>query len=96
MLNRGMFASVTDEWETPREFFDALNSVYCFELDVCATRANAKRKRYFTKMVARLCDSSRRRYMSYADARGFRERDPLRSHPRWQCSGIINSKRRRI
>ena len=25
-LNRGMFTSVTAEWETPREFFDAVNA----------------------------------------------------------------------
>jgi phage N-6-adenine-methyltransferase len=48
-LNRGMFTSVTDEWETPREFFDAVNEVFHFSLDVCATRTNAKCGRYFTK-----------------------------------------------
>jgi phage N-6-adenine-methyltransferase len=48
-LNRGMFTSVTDEWETPREFFDAVNAVYHFDLDVCATHVNAKCKCYFTK-----------------------------------------------
>jgi phage N-6-adenine-methyltransferase len=44
-----MFTSVTDEWETPREFFDAVNAVYRFDLEVCATHANAKCGRYFTK-----------------------------------------------
>jgi phage N-6-adenine-methyltransferase len=48
-LNRGVFTSVTDEWGTPREFFDAVNEVYRFNLDVCATSANAKCGRYFTK-----------------------------------------------
>jgi phage N-6-adenine-methyltransferase len=48
-LNRGMFSSVSDEWETPREFFDALDAVFHFTLDVCATRDNAKCKRYYTK-----------------------------------------------
>jgi hypothetical protein len=23
-MNRGMFSSASDEWETPREFFDAM------------------------------------------------------------------------
>jgi phage N-6-adenine-methyltransferase len=50
-LNRGMFTSVTDEWETPREFFEAVDKVYHFDLDVCATHANAKCERYFTKEV---------------------------------------------
>jgi phage N-6-adenine-methyltransferase len=44
-----MFTSVTDEWETPREFFDAVNAIYHFDLDVCATHANTKCKQYFTK-----------------------------------------------
>ena len=48
-LNRGMYTSVTDEWETPREFFDAVNETFHFSLDVCATSANAKCGRYFTK-----------------------------------------------
>ena len=48
-LNRGMFTSKTDEWEMAREFFDALNAVFHFTLDICATHANAKYGRYFTK-----------------------------------------------
>jgi len=48
-LNRGVFTSVSDEWETPREFFDAVNAAFHFDLDVCATNANAKCKRYFTR-----------------------------------------------
>ena len=48
-LNRGMFTSVTDEWETPLEFFDVVNAVYHFDLDVCATHVNAKCRQYFTK-----------------------------------------------
>jgi phage N-6-adenine-methyltransferase len=48
-VNRGMFSSASDEWETPREFFDAVNAVFRFTLDVCATRDNAKCERYFTK-----------------------------------------------
>jgi phage N-6-adenine-methyltransferase len=48
-LNRGMFSSASDEWETPQDFFDAVDAVFHFTLDVCATRANAKCERYFTK-----------------------------------------------
>jgi phage N-6-adenine-methyltransferase len=44
-----MFSSSSDEWETPRGFFDAVNAVYRFGLDVCATHANAKCERHFTK-----------------------------------------------
>ena len=49
-LNAGMFSSVSPEWETPRALFDQLDKRYGpFTLDVCATHANAKCKRYFTE-----------------------------------------------
>jgi len=48
-MNQGMFSSSSDEWETPREFFDAVNAAFRFDLDVCATNGNTKCKRYFTK-----------------------------------------------
>jgi phage N-6-adenine-methyltransferase len=49
MMNKVHFSSATDLWETPQDFFDALNREFGFELDVCATPENAKCKRYFTK-----------------------------------------------
>lgn len=42
------FSSKTDMHETPREFFEALNSEFRFELDVCATPDNAKVQEYYT------------------------------------------------
>lgn len=48
-MNKGMYSSATDEWETPKELFNKLDAVYHFELDVCATKANAKCARYFTR-----------------------------------------------
>jgi phage N-6-adenine-methyltransferase len=39
----------TTEWETPQELFDQLNELYHFDLDPCATKENAKCKRYYTK-----------------------------------------------
>lgn len=39
----------TDEWETPQKFFDELDAQYHFTLDPCATAANAKCPRFFTK-----------------------------------------------
>ena len=44
-----MFSSKTDLWETPQEFFDALDEEFHFELDVCATNENAKCDCYFTR-----------------------------------------------
>jgi len=43
------FSSKTDNWETPQDLFDKLNEKYHFNLDPCATKENAKCKRYFTK-----------------------------------------------
>lgn len=37
-----MFGKASDEWETPQDFFDALDAEFGFALDVAATRANTK------------------------------------------------------
>lgn len=43
------FSSATDLWATPQAFFDKLNSIHNFTLDVCATDENAKCKNYITE-----------------------------------------------
>lgn len=43
------FSSQTDLWATPQSFFDKLNAIFDFQTDVCATPANAKCARYFTR-----------------------------------------------
>lgn len=48
-MNKGLFSSMTAEWETPQDLFDRLNAVFSFELDVCATPENAKCARFYTK-----------------------------------------------
>jgi phage N-6-adenine-methyltransferase len=48
-LNRGMFSSASEEWETPQKFFDAVDAVFHFTLDVCAAHDNAKCDRYYTR-----------------------------------------------
>lgn len=49
MNNEMMFSSKTDEWETPQEFFDALNAEFHFTLDVCSTDQNAKCAKHYTR-----------------------------------------------
>lgn len=44
-----MFSSKTDLWETPQDFFDALDSEYHFGTDVCALPENAKCRNYYTQ-----------------------------------------------
>lgn len=46
-----MFTSNSDNWATPREFFDALDREFHFTLDACALPENAKCERYFTPDV---------------------------------------------
>jgi len=43
------FSSKTDMHATPQDFFDKLNEEFGFELDVCATKDNAKCERFFTE-----------------------------------------------
>lgn len=47
-MNEGMFSSDRQDWETPQEFFDKLDAVYHFTLDVCATKENAKCEFYYS------------------------------------------------
>lgn len=49
MLNKAMYSSASDEWETPQNLFDDLNARFHFQMDVCATPQNAKCQRFFTK-----------------------------------------------
>lgn len=48
-MNKGMLTSKRQDWETPQEFFDALDREFHFVLDVAATRGNAKCKNFFTE-----------------------------------------------
>ena len=49
MINKGLFSSQTDNWETPQALFDNLNAEFHFDLDVCASLDNAKCKKFYTK-----------------------------------------------
>jgi phage N-6-adenine-methyltransferase len=42
------YSSETDEWATPQDLFDLLDSEFSFDLDVCALPENAKCPAYFT------------------------------------------------
>jgi phage N-6-adenine-methyltransferase len=43
------FSSGSDEWAAPQTLFDQLNAEFGFDLDVCASAANAKCQRYFAR-----------------------------------------------
>ena len=50
-MNKGMFSSQTDLWETPQDLFDKLDKIFQFQIDVCATPENAKCKTFFTPEI---------------------------------------------
>tara|TARA_R110000824_G_scaffold51349_3_gene143332 strand:- start:429 stop:914 length:486 start_codon:yes stop_codon:yes gene_type:complete len=43
-----IFSSKSNEWSTPKDFFDKLNAIYNFTLDPCATDKNHLCEKYFT------------------------------------------------
>lgn len=47
-INKGLFTSKTDLWETPQDLFDSINAEFGFTLDVCALPENAKCSAYYT------------------------------------------------
>lgn len=49
MINETLYSSASEEWGTPQDFFDILNEEFNFTLDPCATKENAKCKKFFTK-----------------------------------------------
>ena len=48
MNTQVMFSSATDDWATPKDFFDNLNAEFNFTLDPCASESNYKCSKYFT------------------------------------------------
>lgn len=48
-MNKALFSSITEEWATPKDFFDALDAEFHFTLDPCSTDDNAKCAKHFTK-----------------------------------------------
>ena len=49
MNSKALFSSRTDEWSTPQNIFEELNKEFYFNLDPCATKDNAKCRKFFTK-----------------------------------------------
>jgi phage N-6-adenine-methyltransferase len=47
-LNQALFSSCRQDWETPFDLFQLLDLEFGFDLDVCATKANAKCPVYFS------------------------------------------------
>lgn len=43
------FSSATDQWATPIDVFNKLDSIFGFQTDVCADANNAKCENYYTE-----------------------------------------------
>ena len=50
-MNKILFQSNKEEWETPQDFFNKLNDEFNFTVDVCALPENAKCKKYYTPEI---------------------------------------------
>jgi len=50
-MNKGLFTSKTDEWETPQDLFDELDKEFNFEIDVCASDSNYKVIEHYSKLT---------------------------------------------
>ena len=48
-LNKGMFSSNNQKWETPQELFDKLNDVFNFEVDIADSDETATCHIYYTE-----------------------------------------------
>lgn len=51
MVDKALFTSNSEEWETPQWLFDELNKEFYFSLDVCASTYNFKCHHYFDKEI---------------------------------------------
>ena len=49
MISNSLYSNKSDEWYTPQDLFNQLDSEFHFNLDPCATPESAKCKTYFTK-----------------------------------------------
>jgi phage N-6-adenine-methyltransferase len=60
-LQKTLVPAKRHDWETPQALFDELDAEFHFEVDVCATHANAKCSQFYTEGVDGLRVSWRRR-----------------------------------
>lgn len=49
MVHQVLYSRRSEEWPTPQDLFDLLNSEFNFTLDPCATPWNAECTRFFTR-----------------------------------------------
>jgi site-specific DNA-methyltransferase (adenine-specific) len=48
-IDKVLFSTGKDDWETPEDLFNHFNKIFNFDLDVCADKKNKKLKRYLSE-----------------------------------------------
>lgn len=48
MINKVLYSSESEAWETPKDLFDKLDTESHFDIDVCALPSNVKCTTFFT------------------------------------------------
>ena len=48
-MNKVLFSSNKEDWETPQDLFDELNKEFNFTVDVASSEENYKCDRHYTK-----------------------------------------------
>lgn len=56
-MNDVHFSSKVQTWETPKDFFDALNAEFNFTLDAASSAENAKCAKFFDEAIDGLAQS---------------------------------------
>ena len=49
-INKVLYSSENEVWETPQDLFNRLNDEFHFDIDVCATSENAKCSKFFSPL----------------------------------------------
>lgn len=49
-INKVLYSSENEVWETPQDLFNRLNDEFHFDIDVCATPENAKCSTFFSPL----------------------------------------------
>ena len=48
-MDKALFSTGKDDWETPKDFYEKLDDEFHLTLDPCCTRENAQCKKYYKK-----------------------------------------------
>lgn len=51
MITKGLFTSNTDQWATPKAYFEEINKEFDFNLDPCADETNHKCDLYYDRQA---------------------------------------------